>query len=65
MIPVAIVGCLLALRLWNAKPQPKRTAMVDGVLADGDGEVIGGPVEPGGAEGDVKTDDADKDDAES
>ncbi len=25
MIPVALIGFLLALRLWNAKPKPKTT----------------------------------------
>ena len=26
MIPVAFIGLMLALRLWNAKPQPKKKA---------------------------------------
>ena len=25
MVPVALIGFLLALRLWNAKPKPKTT----------------------------------------
>jgi OPA family glycerol-3-phosphate transporter-like MFS transporter len=24
MIPVAVIGFVLALRVWNAKPQPKK-----------------------------------------
>jgi hypothetical protein len=25
MVPVALIGLLLATRVWNAKPQPKKT----------------------------------------
>ena len=27
MIPVAIIGLVLALRVWNARPKPRRTAV--------------------------------------
>ena len=36
MVPVALTGALLATRVWNAKPQPKRPQPV--VVSPGDGD---------------------------